>query len=348
MPQQKEFPEPSGETPAQTQQSPDISVSTSAEGSLPDAEAEAPVGETVVASEEVSQPAEASINRKTADPEEQDAASLSSENQRLAQAFGHGIWLALAIGAAGLILTLFLPWAQVYYLNPLQPLKFDENGAIQFTRDEVVHVGLRGFQLLTLHLVPLLIVVLAVILLLGTTIYWHQAHFLDRHISLLVLCLGLLVGLGFPVELLTLLSTSQRVEWSNSHATIEPNSGIHDFSAKDGTLYLCTPQSRLDTSCNNDYSNGIILNAGIDWVEINGSTGEPIIQGHAQSTRPSFTSSDVTSSGYALGPLGFMNPSIGYWGAWSLSVWTLLSTLAFANRLRKTGKKQTNKHSFIP
>ncbi|HEY7126192.1 MAG TPA: hypothetical protein VH540_19775 [Ktedonobacterales bacterium] len=333
---------------------PPIDPSSEAEESLPAAPVAAVGGENGVGgensatTEEDSQPAEDTPATATTEAEEQEAEPLSKEKQEQARTLGRGIWLALVIGAVGLMVTLLLPWAQVYYLNPLQPLEFADNGAIQFTRDEVIHVNLRGFQLLTLHLVPLLFVFLAAILLFGAALYWRQTHFLDKRISFLVLCLGLLVGVGFPVELLALLNTSQQVDWNNSHATIEPNKGIHDFSARDGTLYLCTPLGRLDPSCDNDYSQGIILNAGIDWVEINGSTGKPLIHGHAQSTRPSSTSLDVTSSGYALGPLGLMNPSPGYWLAWILSVWTLLSALALANRLRKTRKKQTSKYSFIP
>jgi hypothetical protein len=295
-------------------------------------------------------PAEESV------PPQQPTDALSDAPTRLpntekplsAQEPGRGIWLALLIGAGGLLLTLLLPWAHVYYLNPLQPLEFAENGAIQFTRDEVVHVSLQGFQLLTLHLAPLLIVFIATLLLLGAALYWRQTHFLQQRGALLVVCLGLLVGLGFPAELVVLLNTTQQVDWSSSHATIEANKGVHDFSAKAGKLYLCTPLDRLDTTCDNDYSNGIILNAGIDWIEINRATGEPLIHGHAEAVRTSATSPDVTTSGYAIGPLGFMRPSIGYWSAWIASVWTLFCVLALANRLRKACQKQTRRDSFIP
>lgn len=272
-----------------------------------------------------------------------EAAPISPEQQRQAQAVGRGIWLALALGAAGLMLTLLLPWAQVYYLNPLQPLQIAGDGAIRFTRDEVVHVSLQGFQMLTLPHLPLLMLFIAASLLFGAAIFWRQTRFLAKRFAVFLLCLGLLVGLGFPAKLLLLLNTNQQVDWNNSHATIEANNNVHDFSAKDGKLYLCTPAHQGDTTCDSDYSHGVILNAGIDWVEINGATGKPLIRGHAQAVRPSSTSPDVTSSGYAIGPLGFMSPGIGYWSAWLFGGWTLLWALALANRLRKTRKKPTRK-----
>src|SRR5262249_37228640 len=115
-----------------------------------------------------------------------------------------------------------------------------------------------------------------------------------------------------------------------------------------GALYLCTPKRQGDPTCNNDYSNGIIVNAGIDWTEVNGKTGEPLIQGHADATRASATSPDVTTSGYAIGPLGFMQPGLGYWGAWMFGIWTLFSTLALLNRLRKSRQKPARPRSFVP
>jgi hypothetical protein len=339
-------PQPPGEEPAPQQ--PQDSVH---DAEMPPLAEEPPragardtdAGTNVPTVEEASQPAEIAADTDGADLEEAQVASISQEKQRRAQQLGRGIWLALAIGAAGLMLMLLLPWAQINYLNPLQPLEFAQDGSIQFTRDEVIRVNLQGFQLLTLHLAPLLIVFLAASLLFGAAIYWRQTHFLQQRAALFMLALGLLVGLGFPAELLVLLNTNQQVDWNNSHATIEANHGVHTFSARDGKLYLCTPQSRSDPTCDNDYSNSIILNAGLDWVEINGATGKPLIQGHAQSSRNSSTSQDVTTSGYAIGPLGFMNPSLGYWGAWLFGLWTLLCTLALANRLRKTREKQARR-----
>ncbi len=338
------------ETPAEEPAEPQHPSVTSADAQAHKHNAEEPpqtaateAGESSATPAEVGQPAEDAAATDTAETEEQEAVSISQDQQHQAQALGRGIWLTLALGAAGLMLTLLLPWAQVYYLNPLQPLDFADNGAIQFTRDEVVHVSLQGFQLLTLHHALLLILLIATSLLFGTAIFWRQTHFLEKRTAMFLLGLGLLVGLGVPAELLALLNTNQQVDWNNSHATIEANKGVHVFSTKDGKVYLCTPLGRLDPTCDNDYSNGIILNAGIDWVEISGANGKPLIHGHAQSVRPSSTSPDVTSSGYAIGPLGFMSPGIGYWSAWLFGGWTLLWALALANRLRKTRKKPTRK-----
>jgi hypothetical protein len=353
------MPEPEENLPVETaapSEPPEAPNEQPPTASLPDKEADTAVQETAAqeaADEEITEAApELSESTATASPQPELAASSlpadeeapatvpPTPHQQPTPAPGKGYWLALTIGAAGLLLTLLLPWAQVSYINPLQPLQFALDGAIQFTRDEVVQVPLSGYQLLTFHLWPFLLLVGGAILLFGSAIYWRQTRFLQQRLTWAVLGLGLVVGLGGPVELTLLLSTSQQLDWSNTRATIVANHNLHDYSAKDGALYLCTPKERSDPSCNNDYANGTIVNAGIDWVEINGVTGAPIIRGHAQATRDSSGSPNVTTSGYSIGPLGFMNPGLGYWGAWFFAAWTLLCALLFANRLRKVRRPQ--------
>lgn len=245
---------------------------------------------------------------------------------------GRGVWLALAIGAAGLLLLLLLPWVNVYYLNPMQDLTLGPNDSITFTKDEVVHVALSGWQLLTADLWPFLLLVLLTIALFGTVTYWRQTRFVQARVAWLALALSLIVGVGFPIELQQMLTTNQHVSWTNAQATIQNNAG-HTFD-KSGAVYICVPKDQSDHSCDKDYSHGIILNAGIDWKETTPDKQHSLlVQGHADGVRAAYNSAQVTTSGYAVGNFGVMGASFGYWLSWPFSLLVLLSALILLRRL---------------
>jgi len=258
---------------------------------------------------------------------------MLSRRQIREQESGIGVWLSLAIGAGGMLLMLLLPWVNVYYLNPMQTLFLGGDGSIVLTKDEVVHVSLSGLQLLTLTLWPLLALFLLTALLLGVAIYWRRTRFMQVRIAWLVLVLGLIVGIGFPVALQQLWASSHRVEWSNIQATIEQNSSKLVF-ANDERLGLCTPKGQNDHSCDKYYAQGVILFAVIDWKQIVSERRPSVlVQGHASGLRASATSPNVTTSGYADGSFGAMGTSIGYWGGWLFSLWILVSALILLRRL---------------
>jgi uncharacterized membrane protein len=255
-----------------------------------------------------------------------------TQREILERESGRGVWLALAIGSAGLLLTLLLPWVNIYYLNPMQNLVLGANDSITFTKDEVVHVVISGWQLLTAVLWPFLVLVLLTILLFGTVIYWRRARFVQARVAWLALALSLIVGVGFPIELQQMLAANQRVSWTNTQATIQNNAG-HTFD-KSGAVYICVPKDRSDHSCDKDYSHGIILNAGIDWKEITPDKQQRLlVQGHADGTRAAYNSAQVTTSGYAVGNFGVMGVSFGYWLSWVFSLLVLLSALLLLRRL---------------
>jgi|GEM_PF-4257032 len=267
--------------------------------------------------------------------EEPELARPLGRREILERESGFILWLTLAIGAGGLLLTLLLPWVHVYYPNATQAVQRVEFGSvIEFGKDEVVNLSVRGVELLTHNFWPLLGLFLLAALLLGSVIYWRQTHFAQSRIAWLVLALGLIVGLGFPIELGQLMGNNQRVEWSNDQATIEANQGIRSFDPNAAQLYLCPPDQQ---TCNSHYvknSEGLItsiLSAGVDWKQT--AQGRTLVQGHADSTRASATSANVTTSGYAIGSFGNMGTSFGYWGAWLLSLWILLNTLILLGRL---------------
>ena len=255
-----------------------------------------------------------------------------SQREILERESGRGVWLALAIGAAGLLLTLLLPWVNVYYLNPMQDLTLGPNDSITFTKDEVVHVVLSGWQLLTTDLWPFLLLVLLTILLFSSVIYWRQTRFVQARVAWLALALSLIVGVGFPIELQQMLTTNQRVSWTNTQATIQNNAG-HTFD-KSGAVYICVPKDRSDHSCDKEYSHGIILNAGIDWRETTPDKQHSLlVQGHAYGVRAAYNSVQVTTSGHAVGSFGNMGASYGYWLSWVFSLLVLLNALLLLRQL---------------
>lgn len=248
---------------------------------------------------------------------------------------GRGIWLMLAIGSAGLLLALLLPWVHVYYLNPMQDLTLGPDDSISFTKNEVVHVVISGWQLLTSDLWPFLLLVLLTIVLFGTVVYWRRTRFTQARVAWLALALSLIIGVGFPIALQQMLTTSQRVSWTNAQATIENNGG-HTFD-KSGAVYICFPKDRSDHSCDKDYSHGIILNAGIDWKETASDKQHSLlVQGHADGVRAAYNSARVTTSGYAVGTFGAMGASYGYWISWFFSLLVLLNALILLRRLLRT------------
>ncbi len=258
-----------------------------------------------------------------------------SRREILERESGVGLWLTLLIGAGGLLLMLLLPWVHVYYPNVTQAVQGVEFGSIiEFGKDEVVNVSVRGLELLAAHFWLLLGLFLLTAVLFGAVIYWRQTHFAQSQVAWLVLALGLIVGLGFPVELGQLIGSNQRVEWSNDQATIENNQGIRAYDPSAAQLYLCPPDQQ---ACNSHYiknAKGLItfiLSAGNDWKQV--AQGRTLVQGHADSTRASATSANVTTSGYAIGSFGDMGVSIGYWGAWVLSLWILVNALILLGRL---------------
>lgn len=252
---------------------------------------------------------------------------------------GRGVWLMLAIGSAGLLLMLLLPWVNIYYLNPMQNLILGADNSITFTKDEVVHVGVSGWQLLTSDLWPFLLLVLLTIALFGTVVYWRRTRFTQAKVAWLALALSLIVGVGFPIELQQMLTANQRVSWTNTQATIQNNAG-HTFD-KSGAVYICVPKDRSDHSCDKDYSHGIILNAGIDWKEITpDKQGSLLVQGHADGVRAAYNSANATSSGYAIGNFGVMGASYGYWLSWIFSLLILLNALLLLRRLLRTRRER--------
>jgi hypothetical protein len=272
--------------------------------------------------------------------EASDAAPVSPPEQEkpltrreiLERESGRGIWLALVIGSAGLLLMLLLPWVNVYYLNPMQNLILEGDGSITFSKDEVVHVVISGWQLLTADLWPFLLLVVLTIVLFGTVIYWRRTRFIQTRLAWLALALSLIVGVGFPIELQRMLAANQRVSWTNAQATIQNNAG-HTFD-KSGAVYICVPKDGSDHSCDKDYSHGIILNAGIDWKEITPDKQQRLlVQGHADGTRAAYNSAQVTTSGYAIGSFGVMGASFGYWLSWPFSLLILLNALLLLRRL---------------
>jgi hypothetical protein len=255
-----------------------------------------------------------------------------TQRELLERESGRGIWLMLAIGSAGLLLTLLLPWIHVYYLNPMQDLVLGPNDSITFTKDEVVHVVISGWQLLTSDLWPFLLLVLLTIVLFGTVVYWRRARFTRARVAWLALALSLIVGVGFPIALQQMLAANQRVTWTNAQATIEHNAG-HTFD-KSGAVYICIPKDRSDHSCDKDYSHGIILNAGIDWKETASDKQQgTLVQGHADGVRAAYNSAHVTTSGYAVGTFGALDASYGYWISWIFSLLVLLNALILLRRL---------------
>lgn len=262
-----------------------------------------------------------------------------SRREILERESGRGVWLALAIGSAGLLFVLLLPWVNVYYLNPMQNLTLGPDDSITFTKDEVVHVVLSGWQLLKADLWPFLVLVLLTIVLFGTVIYWRQTRFVQARIAWLALTLGLIVGVGFPIELQQMFAANQHISWANTQGTIQNNTG-HIFD-KSGAVYICVPKDRSDHSCDKDYSHGIILNAGIDWREITPDKQQRLlVQGHADGTRAAYNSAEVTTSGYAVGSFGVMGASFGYWLSWPFSLLVLLNALLLLRRLLRARRAQ--------
>lgn len=260
-----------------------------------------------------------------------------TQRELLERESGRGIWLLLAIGSAGLLLALLLPWVHVYYFNPMQDLTLGSDGSISFTKNEVVHVVISGWQLLTSDLWPFLLLVLLTIVLFGTVVYWRRTRFTQARVAWLALALSLIVGVGFPIALQQMLTANQRVAWTNAQATIENNAG-HSFD-KSGAVYICFPKDRSDHSCDKDYSHGIILNAGIDWKETTSDKQHSLlVQGHADGVRAAYNSAHVTTSGYAVGSFGAMSASYGYWISWFFSLLVLLNALILLRRLLRTRK----------
>lgn len=241
--------------------------------------------------------------------------------------------LTLVIGAAGLLLMLLLPWANIYYLNPMQKLVLGADNSVVLAQDQVVHIGIPGFELLTVNFWSMLVLTLLTALLLGAAIYWRQHKFAQARLAWLVLALGLIIGVGFPLELQHLLVSNQRVEWSNLSATIEDNHKTRVFATGE-SVGLCTPKASNDHTCDKYYAQGVILSASIDWKQII-SESNPVllVQGHADGLRASATSPDVTTSGYATGTFGNLGASFGFWGSWLFSLWILLNALLLLRRL---------------
>ena len=301
-----------------------------AEGQEPEAASSSDVAHVVTQTQETNDTA-------PANPPEQE--KPLARREILERESGRGLWLALTIGSAGLLLMLLLPWVNVYYLNPMQNLTLGPDDSITFTKDEVVHVVLSGWQLLKADLWPFLLLVLLTILLFGTVIYWRQTRFAQARIAWLALALSLIVGIGFPIELQQMLTANQRVSWTNTQGTIQHNAG-HTFD-KSGAVYICVPKDRSDHSCDKDYSHGIILNAGIDWKEITPDKQQRLlVQGHADGTRAAYNSAEVTTSGYAVGSFGVMGASFGYWLSWPLSLLVLLNALLLLRRLLRARRAQ--------
>ncbi len=305
--------------------------------------AEAPAGE---------QPAESG-----AAPADQGAAQANASKQKEKGPLSHReiveresgvvLWLTLAIGAGGLLLMFLLPWVQVYYPNVTQAVQGVAFGVIELSKDEVVHLSLRGTELLTFQLWPLLVFFLVTIGLFGAAVYWRKTRFVQTRLAWLVLALGLVVGVGFPVELWRLFRSEQRVDWSNVQATIEDNQGIRSYARDDG-LGLFFPCPFDEQRCNSSYIKNaegritFILHAGVTWRQIT-PQGAVLANGQAESTRASANSSTVTTSGFAIGTFGNMGASIGYWGAWIFSLWTLINALLLLRRLARAraGEPQT-------
>jgi hypothetical protein len=320
----------SEETPADNHPTPEEAPDT-VEATLPEATEE--TGEAVPtneppAAEETSEVLPAPSKEREPSPEEQPL----TRREILEQESGIGLWLTLAIGAAGLLLMLLLPWTNIYYLNPMQKLVLN-GSTIVLTQDQVVHLMIPGFALLTLNFWPLLVLILLTALLFGTVLYWRQHKFAQARLAWLVLALGLVIGVGFPLELQRMLVSSQRVEWSNLSGTIEDNHKIRVFATGE-SIGLCTPTDQNDHTCDKYYAQGVILSASIDWTQIT-SEGHPdvLVRGHANGLRASATSPDVTTSGNASGTFGNLGTSFGYWGSWLLSIWILLNALLLLRRL---------------
>lgn len=250
-------------------------------------------------------------------------------------------WLTLGIGALGLLLMPLLPWLHIYYQSTtealdLTPVPVFEQGIINLKEDNLVNLGLRGSELLTAHFWQLLVMFALTALLLGATIYWQRTRFARRWVGWAVLCLALLVGFGFPWELHQLLVTPQRVDWNNDQATIQANKDpLLSFSARSTIFFPCPPNQSTcakDYIINTDGQISFILSDGFMWEEVS-TTNAPLVAGYATTTRESPTSSNVTTSGYAVATFGNLNPSIGYWGAWAFSLWILVNTPFLLNRL---------------
>ncbi len=264
-----------------------------------------------------------------------------SRKEILERESGVILWLTLAISAGGLLLMLPLPWVNVYYPNVTQAIAGVEFGTIELPKDEVVHLSLQGAGLLSIQLwpqfLPLLGLFVLAALLWGAAIYWRQTRFTRVRLARLVLALGLLVGIGFPVELGYVFAANQRVVWSNDQATIEDNQGIRSYDSNAAQLFLCPPEQQ---QCSSHYIKNaagkitFILNAGVDWQQITAQHAT-LVTGHADSVRASADSSTVTTSGFAIGTFGDMGTGIGYWGAWIFSLWTLINALILLRRLRR-------------
>ena len=250
-------------------------------------------------------------------------------------------WLTLGVGALGLLLMLLLPWLHIYYQSTteslnVEPVPVFEQGIINLNQDNLVNLGLRGFELLTTTFWQLLVLFVLTALLLGAAIYWRRTRFTQRWVGWAVLCLALLVGIGFPLELHQLLVATQRVDWSNDQATIQANKDpLLNFSDNSRIIFPCPPDQAVcakDYIINADGQISFILSDEFDWMEVS-NTGTSLVQGDATTTRESPNSPNVTTSGYAIATFGNLNPSTGYWGAWVFSLWLLVNTPFLLSRL---------------